>query len=115
MSVTIGTGTNPAGPPKALFEFRSAFITASANVFAFSPSPDGQRFLVDAFATDAQPTLEVITIYEGLDNPSNYRSILADVPAGLVVAVANSCAQLSTTTIRLAATAVSSSRTIRKR
>ena len=65
MSVTIGTGTNPAGPPKALFEFRSSLIVPLGNIFVYSPSPDGQRFLVDAFATDVQPTLEVISNWAG--------------------------------------------------
>jgi len=48
MSVTICTGTNPAGTPKALFEFRSLPTLPPDNIFAYSPSADGQRFLVDA-------------------------------------------------------------------
>ena len=65
MSVAIAAGSNPAGTPKPLFEFRSLITVEGANVFAYSPSADGQRFLVDAFATDVQPSLEVISNWAG--------------------------------------------------
>ena len=65
MSVAMAVGSNPLGTPKPLFEFRSLLTVEGGNVFAYSPSADGQRFLVDAFATDVQPTLEVISNWAG--------------------------------------------------
>ena len=65
MSVAMTAGSNPAGTPMPLFEFRSLLTVTSANVFAYSPSADGQRFLVDVFATDVQPSLEVILNWAG--------------------------------------------------
>jgi hypothetical protein len=46
MSVSIGSTSNPVGTPKPLF---------------------GQRFLVDVFASNAQPTLEVILNWAGTE------------------------------------------------
>jgi serine/threonine protein kinase len=60
MSVPIGTATNPAGTPKLVFEFQSNSTVVEANEFLYSPAADGQRFLINVFATDEQPSLEVI-------------------------------------------------------
>jgi eukaryotic-like serine/threonine-protein kinase len=60
MSVPIGAVPNPAGTPKLLFEFQSLTTVPQANVFAYSPVADGQRFLINVYATEAQPSLEVI-------------------------------------------------------
>ena len=60
MSVSIGAVPKPAGTPKLLFEFQSLTTVPQANVFAYSPAADGQRFLINVYATEAQPSLEVI-------------------------------------------------------
>lgn len=60
IAVPIGVGPNPAGPPKALFEFRSTQTVPQANSFLYAPAPDGQRFLINVNLTEAQPSLEVI-------------------------------------------------------
>ena len=60
MSVPIGAAPNPAGTPRLLFEFRSQATVPQANAFLYSPAADGQRFLINVFATEAQPSLEVI-------------------------------------------------------
>jgi serine/threonine protein kinase len=60
MSAPIGSVANPAGTPKLLFEFQSVGTIPQANVFLYSPAADGQRFLINVFATDAQPSLELI-------------------------------------------------------
>lgn len=60
MSVPIGAAPNPAGTPKLLFEFQSVQSVAQRNSFLCSSAADGQRFLVNVYATDAQPSLEVI-------------------------------------------------------
>ena len=60
MAVPIGAGPNPAGAPKALFEFRSNGTVPQQNMFLYAPAPDGQSFLVVVNITDAQPSLEVI-------------------------------------------------------
>ena len=60
MSVPIGAAPNPAGPPMPLFEFQSLNTVPQINVFLYSPAADGQRFLINVYATEAQPSLEVI-------------------------------------------------------
>jgi Tol biopolymer transport system component len=60
MAVPIGSGANPAGSPHVLFEIPTSLIIDQNNVFGYAPSPDGQRFLIDVFATDAQPSLELV-------------------------------------------------------
>jgi serine/threonine protein kinase/Tol biopolymer transport system component len=60
MSVTVGLAPNPAGTPKELFEFVSLSAVPQENYFLYSPAADGQRFLINVFATEAQPSLEVI-------------------------------------------------------
>ena len=60
MAVPIGAEPNPVGTPNALFEFQTITTVPQNNVFSYAPSADGQRFLISVFATDAQPTLDVI-------------------------------------------------------
>ena len=60
MSVPIGPAPNPAGMPKLLFEFQAFLTVPQANVFVYSPSADGQRFLINVPSTETRPSLEVI-------------------------------------------------------
>jgi Tol biopolymer transport system component len=60
MSVPIGAVPNPAGTPKLLFEFQSLTTVPQENIFTYSPAADGQRFLINVYATEAQPSLELI-------------------------------------------------------
>ena len=67
MAVPVQPGPHgdfQAGDPKALFEFREIGTVPTANAFLCAPSADGQRFLVNAQAGDAQPTLNVIRNWE---------------------------------------------------
>ena len=69
MAFPVQSGTHAdfqAGRPQALFEFHATNVTETGNVFLYSPSPDGQRFLVNVQAGNAQPTLNVITNWEKL-------------------------------------------------
>jgi Tol biopolymer transport system component len=50
--------------PQPLFEFRAISIVPTFNNFLYSPSADGQRFLVHTLPSDAVPTLNVITNWE---------------------------------------------------
>ena len=60
VSVPIGAAPNPVGTPKPLFEFQTITTVQQQNSFAYSPSADGQRFLISVYATESQPSLEVI-------------------------------------------------------
>jgi len=67
MAVPVQSGPSgdfQAGAPQALFEFRASITAATANIFLYSPADDGQRFLVDVRAGDAEPLLNVITNWE---------------------------------------------------
>jgi Tol biopolymer transport system component len=67
MAVPVQSGPRgdfQAGDPQALFQFRSLGILPSANAFLYSPGADGQRFLVNVEAGDAEPALNVITNWE---------------------------------------------------
>jgi serine/threonine protein kinase/dipeptidyl aminopeptidase/acylaminoacyl peptidase len=67
MAVSIRPGPQAdfqTGAPQLLFEFRAIGTVPSRNQFLYSPSPDGQRFLVNVQASDAEPTLNVITNWE---------------------------------------------------
>jgi hypothetical protein len=65
MAVPMEAGPQSAGAPKPLFEFQTSLNVTRTNVFAYAPSLDGQRFVVDAFAANVQPTLEVILNWPG--------------------------------------------------
>jgi len=60
MSVPIVAAQNPLGTPKPLFEFQTGAAVLQDNRFLYSPSSDGQRFLISVYATEAQPSLEVM-------------------------------------------------------
>ncbi len=60
IAVSIEGENNPVGIPKTLFEFPSLTFTMQMNAFVYSPSADGQRFLINVQATKAQPTLNVL-------------------------------------------------------
>lgn len=60
MSVPVGAAPNPAGTPKLLFEFQSISVVPQGNAFLYSPAADGQRFLINIYATEAHPSLDVI-------------------------------------------------------
>jgi len=67
MTVPVQSGPRgdfEVGAPKALFEVRVVGTVPEANVFLYSPSPDGQRFLATVQASDEEPTLNVITTWE---------------------------------------------------
>lgn len=65
MAVPIGAAPDPVGTPRALFAFQTILSVTRTNIFAYAPSPDGQRFVVDAFASRVEPTLEVILNWAG--------------------------------------------------
>ena len=53
------------GTPQTLFDVHTPNASASeSNVFLYSPHPDGQRFLVNAVADDAEATINVITNWQ---------------------------------------------------
>ncbi|MGH9255772.1 MAG: protein kinase domain-containing protein [Vicinamibacterales bacterium] len=60
MSVPIVAAPNPIGTPTPLFEFQSTGAVQQDNRLLYSPSSDGQRFLISVYATEAQPSLEVL-------------------------------------------------------
>jgi Tol biopolymer transport system component/predicted Ser/Thr protein kinase len=58
MAVPVGeTSDNPLGVPRPLFEFS---VLPAFNVFSYAPSADGQRFVVNAYATEDPASLEVL-------------------------------------------------------
>jgi len=61
LAVTINnTLDNPLGTPQLLFEFTALGSIPESNAFLYSPSADGQRFLVNAYAADSQSSLDVL-------------------------------------------------------
>jgi hypothetical protein len=60
IAVPIGTGPNPVGAPKSLFEFKTLLYATTSNAFGYVASADGQRFLVDRCSPGVQPSLDVI-------------------------------------------------------
>ena len=60
MVVPIGGAPNPLGEAVPLFEFETLGFVAQINVFTYSPSADGQRFLINVYATELQPSLDVL-------------------------------------------------------
>jgi Tol biopolymer transport system component len=60
MAAPIGTSAAPVGVSTPLFEIASFGIVPQGNSFLYAPAPDGRRFLVDMFASDVRPTLDVI-------------------------------------------------------
>ena len=67
MSVAVQNGPHgdfQAGAPQPLFEFRGLTIVPQMNSFLYSPSADGQRFLLHLQPNDAQLSLNVMTDWE---------------------------------------------------
>jgi dipeptidyl aminopeptidase/acylaminoacyl peptidase len=67
MSVAVQTGPRgdfQAERPQALFEFHSIASSPALNMFMYSPSADGQRFLVQVQPGDAAPALNLISNWE---------------------------------------------------
>ena len=54
------TSDNPLGTTRSLFEFTALSNIPEVNGFLYSPSADGQRFLVNAYAADSQSSLDVL-------------------------------------------------------
>ena len=61
------------GAETALFDVRIYNIVPQSNIFQYSPSSDGQRFLVNALTSDAEPTLNVISNWEAMVRSSSGR------------------------------------------
>jgi Tol biopolymer transport system component/predicted Ser/Thr protein kinase len=59
-------GLLQAGVPKALFDLQSRHVIPDGNLFSYSPSADGQRFLTKILPEAALATLNVITNWEKL-------------------------------------------------
>jgi eukaryotic-like serine/threonine-protein kinase len=57
-------GVGKTGTPERLFDFMGYAIVPTSNAFLYSPAPDGQRFLVNATANAAMPTLNVMLNWE---------------------------------------------------
>ena len=70
MAIPVSPGPRPIAPdaaPRKLFEFRARFYVPQLNTFTYSPSNDGQRFLVSAYADqDVRPTLNVMVNWPAL-------------------------------------------------
>jgi serine/threonine protein kinase len=67
MAVAVQPGPRgdfQAGAPQALFEFHSIASSPALNMFMYSPSADGQRFLVNVQSGGAAPALNVISNWE---------------------------------------------------
>jgi eukaryotic-like serine/threonine-protein kinase len=67
VAVKVQAGPGKAfdvGVPQKLFDFSAVAFLAQLNYFLYSPSPDGQRFLVNVNASSAQPTLNIMVNWE---------------------------------------------------
>ena len=67
MSVPVQSSSDRdfhVGVPQAMFEFLGNSSVPSANLFVYSPSADGQRFLVNVDASIEEPALNVIVNWE---------------------------------------------------
>jgi Tol biopolymer transport system component len=52
------------GPPQKMFEVRATSTVPQNNIFAYSPHPDRQRFLVNELVETGEPTVNVITNWQ---------------------------------------------------
>jgi Tol biopolymer transport system component len=69
MQVTFsaGTGGSPQiGEPRKIMQFPSRVILPQNNLFAYSPHPDGKRFLVNVRSLDASSEINLITNWQKL-------------------------------------------------
>jgi hypothetical protein len=60
----LGGASGKRRAARALFEFRAITTVATANIFLYSPSADGQRFLAHVDPGDAEPTVQVMLNWE---------------------------------------------------
>ena len=64
MAIPVSPGPRPITPdatPRMLFEYRARDYVPQLNTFTYSPSNDGQRFLMPAIASGATaPPLTVV-------------------------------------------------------
>lgn len=66
MAVAFAAGARPpVGAPQRLYEFHGNTRLPRANQFTYSPSNDGQRFLLSTASGQEQPSLDVILNWEG--------------------------------------------------
>jgi Tol biopolymer transport system component/predicted Ser/Thr protein kinase len=59
-----GRGGLRIGPPQKMFAVRATATVVQSNIFAYSPHPDRQRFLVNALVETGEPTVNVITNWQ---------------------------------------------------
>jgi Tol biopolymer transport system component len=59
-AVSIGSAPDPIGSTTPLFDVRTLTANPVQNRFLHSPAPDGQRFLVNVFASRLESSLEII-------------------------------------------------------
>jgi len=52
------------GAPQRLCDFAARQFVTQSNVFAYSPHPDGRRFLVNALTDPGEQTVNVITNWQ---------------------------------------------------
>jgi len=67
MAATVdadGRGGLRIGPPQKLFLVRATATVPQSNIFAYSPHPDRQRFLVNQLVEIGEPTVNVITNWQ---------------------------------------------------
>ena len=67
MAATVdadGRGGLHAGAPQKMFAVRATSTVVQNNVFAYSPHPDRQRFLVNQLVETGEPTVNVITNWQ---------------------------------------------------
>ena len=61
MGVSIGSVPQPVGTPAMLVEFvRGGGFLPENNAFVYSPTADGQKFLIATNASTAPPTVQLI-------------------------------------------------------
>ena len=67
MAATVdadGRGGLHTGPPQKMFPVRATSTVPQQNIFAYSPHPDRQRFLVNQLVETGEPTINVITNWQ---------------------------------------------------
>ena len=59
-----GRGGLKIGAPQKLLEYRGLGVVVQGNAFAYSPHPDGTRFLVNVEAETAPPAINIVTNWQ---------------------------------------------------
>jgi hypothetical protein len=59
-----GRGGLRIGTPQKLFELSGGGYTPERNILSYSPHPDGRRLMIDAFAQESRPTINVVTHWQ---------------------------------------------------